>query len=209
MDKPFARLTAWSLMAGSVVGTIGYLAAFLANGNGLDRFAGSSWIALYTVAMFGDVLVILGLPAIVHAQRGRFPRLTLIGYVGVLVPMIVLNVGEGAIEGFAKPYFAHHGGVLAADLPGLAGWEIPALLTMLVGMICLGIAVIRGRVMPIWVGVVFLIVPFLGLAGLPGILGLLADFSLFVGLFAVGLCALGVDAPVTRGTQAAAEGVAA
>lgn len=180
-----ARLTAWSLIAGTVVATAGYLTAFLANGNGDVRFTGSSWTTLYTIALFGNVLVILGLPALLHAHGERSRSLTLIGYAGVLVPLVVLNIGEGCVEAFVKPYLASHGGLPSNDLPGLAAFEIPALLVMLVGMICLGIAVFRARVLPRWVGVLFFVVPLLGAAGLSDAVSLIPDYLLFVALFAV------------------------
>lgn len=187
MHRTPARLAAWALLAGTVVATAGYLSAFLANGNGDARFAGSTWTALYTVALFGNVLVILGLPALLHAHGERSRTLTLIGYVGVLVPLVVLNIGEGCIEGFVKPYLAKHGGLPSHDLPGLAAFEAPALLILVVGMICLGVAVFRARLLPRWIGVAFIITPLLGVARLPGGAGLIADYLLFVALFAVGV----------------------
>jgi hypothetical protein len=190
MHPTNARLTAWALVVGSVVATAGYVTAFAANGEGDQRFAGSSWVALYTVALLGNVLLLLGLPAVVHAQAGRAQVLTRIGYAGMLVPLVVLNVGEGTIEGFVKPYFAHHGGIPAHDLSGLAGYEAPALLVMLVGMVCLGIAVFRAGMLPRWVGVLFIVVPFLGAAGLQGAISLLPDYLLYVALFTVGITQL-------------------
>jgi len=187
MHRTPTRLYAWSLLAGAALATGGYLAAFLANGNGDARFAGSSWTALYTIALFGDVLVILGLPALVHVHGDRSRTLTLIGYVGVMVPMVVLNIGEGSIEAFVKPYFATHGGLLAHDLPGLAAYEAPALLVLLVGMICLAVATFRAGVLPRWVVVLFLVVPVLGAAGLSGGISLLPDYLLFIALSAVGV----------------------
>ncbi len=100
MYRTPARLAAWALLSGAVLATVGYLSAFLANGNGDARFTGSSWTALYTIGLFGDVLVILGLPALLHAHGDRSRTLTLIGYVGVLVPLVVLNIGEGCVEAF-------------------------------------------------------------------------------------------------------------
>jgi small-conductance mechanosensitive channel len=135
----------------------------------------------------GDVLVLLGLPTLLYAHGERARTLTLIGYVGVLVPLVVLNVGEGCIEAFVKPYFATHGGLLQHDLDGLAAFEAPALLILLIGMICLGIAVFRARVLPRWVGVAFILTPLLGVAGLSGAVSLLPDYLLFVSLFAVGV----------------------
>ena len=156
-------------------------------------------MALYTVALFGNVLVLLGLPAIVYAQSGRSPVLTRIGYAGVLVPLAILNIGEGTIEGFVKPYLATHGGIPADDVPGLTAYEVPALLVMLVGMICLGIAVLRAHILPRWVGVLFVVLPFLGAAGLQGAVSLAPDYLLFVGLFTVGVVQLrsrGASRPV-------------
>jgi len=187
MDRTPARLAAWTLLIGSVVASAGYAAAFAADGNGDVRFSGSSWTALYTVALLGDVLVVLGLPALVHVHGERARRLTLIGYAGVLVPLVVLNIGEGSIEAFVKPYLATHGGLLKSDLPGLAAYEAPALLVMLVGMICLAVAVFRAGVLPRWLGVLFIAVPLLGAAGLSGAVSLLPDYLLFVGLFTVSL----------------------
>ena len=196
MNPTNVRLTSWALVVGSIVATAGYALAFAANGNGDQRFAGSSWVALYTVALLGNVLVLLGLPALVHAQSGRTPVLTRIGYVGIFVPLAILNIGEGSIEGFVKPYLAQHGGIPSSDLHGLAVYEAPALLVMLVGMVCLGIAVLRAHVLPRWVGVLFIVVPFLGAAGLQGAISLAPDYLLFIGLFTVGVTQLrGARAP--------------
>jgi hypothetical protein len=198
MNRTPTRLPAWSLIAGSLVATAGYLSAFLANGNGDERFAGTSWTALYTIALLGNVLVILGLPTILHVQAGRSPKLSLIGYVGVLIPLAILNIGEGSVEAFVKPYFADHGGIPKADLPGLTAYQAPALLIMLVGLICLGIAVFRARVLPWWVGVLFIASPLLGAAGLSGGAGLISDYALFVAMFTVGVTALRSPAATTR-----------
>lgn len=190
MNPTNARLTCWALITGSVVAAAGYATAFAANGNGDQRFAGSSWVALYTIALLGNVLVLLGLPAVVHAQAGHAPVLTRIGYAGLFVPLTILNLGEGTIEGFVKPYLAKHGGIPADDLPGLIWFEAPALLVMLAGMVCLGIAVLRAGTLPRWVGVLFLVVPFLGAAGMQGATSLLPDYLLFLALFTVGIIQL-------------------
>ena len=185
-----ARLTSWALIIGSVVATAGYAAAFAVNGSGDQRFAGSSWVTLYTIALLGDVIVLLGLPALLQAQKGRAPALTRIGYVGVFVPLVILNIGEGSLEAFVKPYQADHGGIPGQDLPGLAAYEAPALLVLLVGMVCLGIAVLRARVLPRWIGALFMVVPFLGAAGLKGAVSLTPDYLLFIGLLTIGVIQL-------------------
>jgi hypothetical protein len=187
MRRTDARLAAWALLAGTVIATGGYLTAFLANGYGDVRFTGSSWTQLYTIALFGDVLVLLGLPALLYAHGERSRALTLIGYVGIFIPLVVLNVGEGSVEAFVKPYLAKHGGLPDHDLPGLDVFEAPAILVMLVGMICLAVAVFRVGALPRWIGVAFAIAPVLGAAGLSGGASLIPDYLVFVALFAVGV----------------------
>jgi hypothetical protein len=198
MNRMTARLAAWCLMAGCVVATAGYLSAFLANGNGDARYSGSSWITLYTIAMFGNVLVVLGLPTLLHVQAGRSPRLSLIGYVGVFVPLVILNLGEGCLEAFVKPYLADHGGLPTNDPSGLTAYEVPALLFVLVGMSCLAVAVFRARVLPWWVGALFIVSALVAVAGLPGGFGLIADYALFVALFTVGVTALRAPVGASR-----------
>jgi hypothetical protein len=190
MNRTTARLAAWCLITGCVVATAGYLSAFLANGNGDERYSGSSWTTLYTIALFGNVLVVLGLPTLLHVQAGRSPRLSLIGYVGIFVPLVILNLGEGCLEAFVKPYLAGHGGIPTQDPSGLTAYEVPALLFVLVGMGCLAAAVFRARVLPWWVGALFIVSALVAVAGLPGGAGLIADYALFVALFTVGVTAL-------------------
>lgn len=185
MTPTTARLAAWSLIAGVGVAIAGFAAGLMANGTGDDRFAGGSWPWLYLVALLGNALVLLGLPAVVHAQRGRFPRLTLVGYVGLFLALLTLNLGQGVVEGFAKPYLAHHGGIPVDDFAGLTGYEAVGVLSMVVGLICLGIAVLRARVLPRWIAVLFLISPVLGAAGLPIPFALLSDLAVFVALVGV------------------------
>ncbi|HEY4314841.1 MAG TPA: hypothetical protein VGO19_04975 [Actinomycetes bacterium] len=198
MNRTTARLAAWCLITGCVVATAGYLSAFLANGNGDERFSGSSWIMLYTIAMFGSVLVVLGLPTLLHVQAGRSRRLSLIGYVGVFVPLVILNLGEGCLEAFVKPYLADHGGIPTDDPSGLTAYEVPALLFLLVGMICLAVAVLRARVLPWWVAALFILSAVVAVAGLPGGAGLISDYALFAGLFTVGVTALRSPADTSR-----------
>ncbi|MFN2560866.1 MAG: hypothetical protein ABR571_06180, partial [Jatrophihabitans sp.] len=144
-------------------------------------------------------------PVLLHVQGDRSRRLTLIGYAGILVPLVILNIGEGSVEGFVKPYLAKHGGLPGSDLPGLADFEAPALIVVLVGTICLAVAVFRARVLPVWVAVAFFAVPLLAVSGMSGAVSLIPDYLLFAALFAVGLHALRA-APAAGGEGASADG---
>jgi hypothetical protein len=78
--------------------------------------------------------------------------LTLVGYVGIFAPLVMLNVAETTIEAFVMPYLASHGGTPDQTPAGLNAFEGVALLLFLVGSVCLAAAVFRARVLPWWVG---------------------------------------------------------
>ncbi|MCW2899033.1 MAG: hypothetical protein JWO67_1298 [Streptosporangiaceae bacterium] len=179
-----ARLAGLALMAGSVLATIGFLGVSLAmHGTGDGGPTDPLWQPMYGVALAGNVLVVLGLPAIlaVHGRAAR--RLTLVGYVGIFAPLVMLNVAETTIEAFIKPYLASHGGVPAQIPAGLNAFEAVALLLLIAGAVCLAVAVFRARVMPLWVGVA-VIVSLVGAFLLHGgPTAFISDYCLFAALF--------------------------
>ena len=79
------------------------------------------------------MLVVLGLPAVLAVHGTRSPRLTLVGYVGIFAPLVMLNVAETTIEAFVMPYLARHGGIPAQTPAGLNAFEGVALLLLIVG----------------------------------------------------------------------------
>jgi hypothetical protein len=183
------RLAGSALMAGGALAILGYLAAgTLAGGTGDAHFTDPLWQPLYAIALAGTVLAILGFPAVLAAQQGRFPRLTAAGYAGTLAALVMLNLGEGVIEGFVKPYLVTHGGLPDPEPSGFAAFEAVALLAALVGLVCLGIAVLRAGVLPRWIGALLIVAAPLSFAvsGLPTPLNVLGDDCLHVALIAIG-----------------------
>lgn len=155
-DPSDRRLAGLALLAGCLLTTLGFLGVgFLVHGTGDARFTDPLWQPLYGVVLTGSVLVVLGLPAVLTARGTGSRWLAVIGYVGLFVPLVVLNVAETAMEAFVKPYLAGHGGVPADDPAGLTAFETVALAAFLVGVVCLAVAVFRGAA-PVWVGVALL-----------------------------------------------------
>lgn len=147
------RLAGLVLMAGSLLTALGFVAISLAvRTSGDARYTDPQWVPLYGVALAGSVLVVLGLPAVLTVHGSHSRRLTLVGYVGIFAPLVILNVAETSIEAFVKPYLATHGGVPEQDPAGLAVFEGVALLMLILGCGCLAAAVLRARVLPRWVG---------------------------------------------------------
>ena len=180
------QLAGWALVVGTLAAAGGYIAAGSID-RGPARFTSPSWGLLNGIAIAGDIIVALGLPVILTCHGRRFPRLTLIGYVGMFVALVMLNIGEGCIEAFVKPYLATHGGVPASAPAGLGIYEDFALIFLAAGLICLGIAVIRARVFPRWAGVLLIASLPAGFLGLPGPLAELSDYLAFAAVFAMGL----------------------
>jgi hypothetical protein len=183
------RLAGYALALGGALAIAGFLAAgTIAGGSGDAHFADPLFQPLYAIALAGTILTVLGLPAIFSAQNGRFPRLTALGYAGTLVGILMLNVGEGVIEGFVKPYLVTHGGIPAHDPSGFAAWQAVALVCGLVGLVCLGVAILRAGTLPRWVGVLLIATMFISFAvgGLRPPLDVLGDDCMNVAFIAIG-----------------------
>ena len=188
MNDMRARLAGWALIVGSVVATAGYLAAnVLASGAGDARYTGPHWPLLNGIAVGGDILVVLGLPAILAGHGRRAEKLTMFGYAGTLAVVVMLNVAEGVIEAFVKPYLVGHGGIPSDPPAGYDVYETIALVLMFAGIISLGIAVLRAKVYPWWTGVLLIASPVASFAGLPGGWALLADYLFFTALLTIGV----------------------
>lgn len=180
------RLAGWALIVGTMVAAVGYLAAILlAPGTGDEVFRYHRWPLFEGTALIGDVIIALGLPVIL-TFAARAPKLHIVGYSGIFAALVMLNVGEGTTEAFVKPYLAAHGGIPAQEPTGFAVFEGVALLALVVGSICLGIAILRARVLPWWIGVALIVSCLVGALGLPGAWFLLPDSVFFAALFAIG-----------------------
>jgi len=183
------RLAGLALIAGCVIATLGFVGISVAvRGTGDARYTDSLWIPLYAVLLAGSLLIVLGLPAILVAHGSASRRLTMIGYVALFAPLIMLNVAETSIEAFVKPYLVGHGGLPAQDPAALDIFEMVALLMLIVGCVCLAIAVFRGRVLHWWVGVA-LIASVVTAFVLPhdGSLAFVSDYCVYAALIAFGL----------------------
>jgi hypothetical protein len=177
-------------MVGCVVAAIGFLGISLAvHGSGDARYIDRSWQPLYGVLLAGSVVIVLGLPAVlaVHSRFSR--RLTLVGYIGIFAPLVMLNVAETTIEAFVMPYLAHHGGVPQDTPTGLNAFEAVALLLAVIGAGCLATAVFRARIVPRWVGVALSASVVCAFVLHGGAVAFVSDYLILAALFRFGLAA--------------------
>jgi hypothetical protein len=189
-DRPGGngRLAGIALVAGCVLATLGFLGVSLTmHGPESAWPTDPLWQPMYGVALAGNLLVVLGLPAILAVHGGAARRLTLVGYVGIFAPLAMLNVAETTIEAFVKPYLATHGGFPDETPAGLNAFEAVALVLLIVGAVCLAIAVFRARVLPVWVGVAVLLSVVCAFFLHGGPVVFVSDYVLFAALFWIGL----------------------
>ncbi|HEV8462677.1 MAG TPA: hypothetical protein VGQ38_18395 [Gaiellaceae bacterium] len=183
------RLAGAALVAGGSLSIAGYLlSGTLVRGSDHARFTNPHFLPLYSIALAGASISTLGLPAILAAHGERARRLTLVGYVGTFAALAMLNVGEGVIEAFVKPYLVTHGGIPDNVPTGLALYFLVATLFTAVGLISLGVAVLRAKVFAWWVGALLIAAVPLSMVGqaLPGPLVELADYCAFAALITIG-----------------------
>jgi hypothetical protein len=189
-DRPGGngRLAGIALVAGCVLATLGFLGVSLTmHGPESAWPTDPLWQPMYGVALAGNLLVVLGLPAILAVHGGAARRLTLVGYVGIFAPLAMLNVAETTIEAFVKPYLATHGGFPDETPAGLNAFEAVALVLLIVGAVCLAIAVFRARLLPVWVGVAVLLSVVCAFFLHGGPVVFVSDYVLFAALFWIGL----------------------
>jgi hypothetical protein len=184
-----SRLAGVALVAGGALSIAGYvLSGTLVRGDDHDRFTNPHFLPLYGIALAGAFISTLGLPAILAAHGERAKRLTLVGYVGTFAALAMLNVGEGVIEAFVKPYLATHGGIPDNVPTGLALYFLVATVFTAIGLISLGVAVLRAKVFGWWVGALLIVAVPLSMVGqaLPGPLVELSDYCAFAALITIG-----------------------
>jgi hypothetical protein len=189
-DRPGGngRLAGLALVAGCVLAMLGFLGVSLTMRGPESAWPTDPlWQPMYGVALAGNLLVVLGLPAILAVHGSAARRLTLVGYVGIFAPLAMLNVAETTIEAFVKPYLATHGGFPDETPAGLNAFEAVALVLLIVGAVCLAVAVFRARVLPVWVGVAVLLSVVCAFFLHGGPIVFVSDYVLFAALFWIGL----------------------
>ena len=188
------RLSGIILLLGAVVSVIaGVMTLFLDSSLGASPTTIQSplWSTFWSLAFVGIVLVLLGLPALYLRQaRGRGGPVGLIG---------VFLVALGSFLGMATTaYFVSILPLLAAKAPNLinAGYEtslavfgIGATVLGIIGPLLLGIAVIRAKVFPSLIGILFIVA---------GVLSPVTTFSSGVLVALIGLVGI-VSAAIAYG----------
>jgi len=149
------RLSGIALIIGSVLAAIFYLCQSFLNGNDLATI--TSPLSLYSsvIGFIGSVLVLLGLPGVYARQAGRAGILGLLGFLFIWY----VTLFQGVMISFTNvtfiPLIAAHLVTPSVVTTPPSTWTpffIVSLVGQVLGILLLGIATLRARVFPRWIG---------------------------------------------------------
>jgi hypothetical protein len=127
----------------------------------VDRTVVSPALTVLTsCGLVGMLLLVLGLPAWYAVQAHRAGRLGAVSFVMMFVGLAGLEVGTGALYGYVAPaLYARPGNADLAELgaldtisAGFAGYSLAVMLLETLGLLLFGVAMIRAKVFPRWIG---------------------------------------------------------
>jgi hypothetical protein len=149
------RLSGIALIIGSVLSAIGLILSAFDSGNDLQSLISPLSMIFSLFTIFGSLLVLLGLPGMYIRQAGRAGILGLLGFLFVWY----VTLFQGVMISFTNVTFIP---LLAAHLvpPSVvttppSTWTpffIVSLVGQVLGILLLGIATLRARVFPRWIG---------------------------------------------------------
>ncbi|HEY6406448.1 MAG TPA: hypothetical protein VIY29_03160 [Ktedonobacteraceae bacterium] len=144
------RLSGTALLLGSLIAACGVL---LKLGSGLD-ISNPLWVPGFLLVLVGSTLLVLGLPGMFVQQISKAGILGVVGFVIFSCALLILGISSPAINAFILPAFAR---VSSQEPAALAAFFITGDLLQFVGTLVLGIALMRARVVPTWVGILVIL----------------------------------------------------
>jgi hypothetical protein len=144
------------LAAGAAIGVGAEIA-----GEFVDKTAVSPALtAVTSCGLVGMLLLVLGLPAWYAVQAHRAGRLGAVSFVMMFLGLAGLEIGTGPLYGYVAPaLYARPGnadlapeGALDTISAGFAGYGLAAMLLETLGLLLFGVAMIRAKVFPRWIG---------------------------------------------------------
>lgn len=156
--------------------------------------------------LVGTLLQLLGLPAVYAWVSRRAGRLGLVAYAVYMVSSTLVAFMHLAIEAFVAVPFARDpetahlvsGADTLLDNPAYVALQLGSGLVMMVSMLALGVALIRSRAVPVWIGVTLAagaLVLMLPIPSVPGVAGLVIEIPRGLAFAAIGVHILGALRP--------------
>jgi hypothetical protein len=152
------RFAAVALVLGGLLGVIAANLPIAHSGGPTVVVASPFYLASNLMFWFGSILIVLGWPAFYARQATTAGKLGLIGFVLMMLATLILDVVLAPLRAFIFPWLVQTH-ITASELRHLPNlYFVPAgFMLGLVGAILFGIATIRARVFPLWVGLLLLV----------------------------------------------------
>lgn len=152
------RLSGIALLVGSVLSVVYYLiqGAFL-TGNDLASIISPMSMVSSVIGFVGSIFVLLGLPGVYARQAGRAGILGLLGflfvwyvnlYQGVIIPFTSVTI----ISQMTAHIVPQSAAIAMTPPPAWMPFFLVSLVGQVLGILLLGIATLRARVFPRWIG---------------------------------------------------------
>ncbi len=155
------RLSGFALLASGVLSVIGYgLSTFLSD-NSAASLTSAPYFASSLLTFLGAAFSILGLPGLIARQAGQAGILGMIGGVAVLLVQMIFGIGNGFVDVTVLPSLVANPSTrdfaLAGPPPAMNIFFMVGVASGVIGALTLGIATLRARVFPRWIGILFLL----------------------------------------------------
>ncbi|GAC1508945.1 MAG: hypothetical protein NVS2B12_24630 [Ktedonobacteraceae bacterium] len=152
------------------------------------------WLIVTLIWLIGSLLFVIGLPGMYLRQAERAGRLGFVGFVLLFLAMLLASVGFSLLQLIVFPYLAQKDPQLIASHNGPVTLFIFFIITGLmasIGVILLGIATMRTRVFPRWMGTLLLIAGIILLLTIPPLPSPIADIVEIAGFAALYIAYIG------------------
>jgi hypothetical protein len=108
--------------------------------------AAPQWLPLHLLVIFGSIGIAVGLPGVHALQERQAGTLGLLAVTMLVVGYLVAGVARQSVEAFAIP-------ALGSVPPGAGLLVAIASPLLFIGMVTLGVVVLRAGVFPAWLGI--------------------------------------------------------
>lgn len=152
------RLAGLALLIGGVVSVIGYGVGTFQSDDSPTMVASAPYLAMSLLNFIGAALIALGMPGMIARQADKAGILSVIGGVALMLVELIFGIGNEYVNLTIVPTLAAMPGADITTPPPMMGvFFNTGIVLVFLGSLTLGIATLRARVFPRWIGVVLLL----------------------------------------------------
>jgi hypothetical protein len=155
------RLSGFALLASGVVSVIGYGIGTFQSDTDVSAITSTPYIVASLLTFVGAALSVLGLPGMIARQADRAGILGVIGGVAVMLVQLIYGIANGFVDVTVFPALVADPSTRAFALQGppplMNIFYMVGMASGIIGALALGIATLRARVFPRWIGVLLLL----------------------------------------------------